>query len=92
MGDGLLVSEVVEKHFSWSTCIMSHEERFSLNKDRVEEDITFFFLFKIFQGTEISYCWGIKKSRNTPGRLNLKPEWGQVKKQSYGEKKKLLNA
>lgn len=47
MEKGLLVSEVVEKHFTWSTCIMSHEKRFCLNKDRVEGAIAFLFFFTL---------------------------------------------
>lgn len=45
MGKSLLVSEVVEKRFAWSTHIMSHEKRFHLNKDREEGAIVFYFSF-----------------------------------------------
>lgn len=44
MGKDLLVSEVFEKYFSWSTSIISHEERFHLDNSRVEGAITFGFL------------------------------------------------
>lgn len=43
MEKGLLVSEVFEKYFSWSTSITSHEERFHLNNGRVEGAITIGF-------------------------------------------------
>lgn len=35
------MSEVFEKYFSWSTSIISHEERLHLNNGRVEGAITF---------------------------------------------------
>lgn len=38
-----MVSEIFEKYFSWSTSIVSHEERFHLNNGGVEGAITFGF-------------------------------------------------